>query len=132
MNLLSWNCKGTRTKGFTAFIKDLHREYDTSLLFLMETHASGDKARKQAKHTGLSGQYIVDSRGQAGGIWCLRDLGDWRVDIIESTDQYIHARFKWKGGNQWLVTVVYASPNCARRSILWNDLRRISGIVDEP
>lgn len=68
MNFISWNCRGTGARGFTTLVRDLRREYDTSLIFLMETHSIGERACKQAKRTGFGGNFIVNSRGQAGGI----------------------------------------------------------------
>lgn len=100
-------------------------------MFLMETHASGDKARRQAKRTGFSGQYIVDSSGQSGGIWCLWDDNSWKVEILESTFKFVHTRVTWKGHISWLTTAVYASPRHNRRQQLWDDLSRISDTVDE-
>lgn len=45
MNFVSWNCRGALAKGFTGLVKDIWKEYDSSLIFLLETHASGEKAR---------------------------------------------------------------------------------------
>lgn len=132
MNFVSWNCRGTGAKGFTSLIKDIRRHYDASLMFLMETHSSGQRAKQQANRTGLLGNFIVDSRGQAGGIWCIWDTSSWKVDIIESSDQFVHTRVTWKGSIKWLITAVYASPNYIRRNQLWGDLTRISEAVNEP
>lgn len=65
MNFMSWNCRGTAAKGFTSLVKDLRKEYQCSLLFLLETHSSGQNAVRTAKRTGLSGNFIVDARGQS-------------------------------------------------------------------
>lgn len=132
MNFVSWNCRSTRAKGFTSLIKDIKRNYDASLMFLTETHSSGQRAPQQAKRTGLSENYIVDSRGQAGGICCLWDTGSWKVDIVESSDQFVDTRVTWKGNIKWLITAVYASPNYIKLNQLWADFIRLSKGVDEP
>lgn len=41
MNIITWNCIGTSNRGFASHIKDLMREYDASMLFLWQTHSSG-------------------------------------------------------------------------------------------
>lgn len=69
MNFISWNCRGIGAKGFITLVKDLRREYGASLIFLMETHSSGQRVANQAKRIGLLDNFIVDSRGQVGGIW---------------------------------------------------------------
>lgn len=132
MNFLSWNCRGTVAKGFTNLIKDLSKVYNASLIFLLETHASGQMAIKQAKKTGFSGQFIVDSRGQSDGIWCLWDANSWKVEVIESSNQFIHLQVSWKGHITWFVTVVYASTRVVRRQELWDDLSRLANTMDGP
>lgn len=132
MNFISWNCRGVLAKGFTGLVKDIRREYEASLIFLLETHASGDKARNQAKKTGLTGNFIIDSQGHSGGIWCLWDESLWRVDIIDSSDQFVHLQVTWKGRISWFISVVYASPRLAPRQILWDDLRAIADNMEEP
>lgn len=85
---LSQNCN----QGVFNLGQRLASPYDSSLLFLMETRATRDKAQRQAKHTGFSGNFIVDSKGQSGGLWCLWDVASWKVEVLESSYQFIHAR----------------------------------------
>lgn len=80
---------------------------------------------------GFSGQYIVESNGQAGGIWCLWNDNSWKVEMVEFSSQFVHLRVQWKNQASWLVAIVYASPNCTRRQELWNDLHRIADSHDE-
>lgn len=61
MNVISWNCRGSAAKGFSSLIKDMSKEYEASMFFLLKTHSSGDKARRQARKLGFSGTFIVDS-----------------------------------------------------------------------
>lgn len=85
MNCLVWNCRGTGAKGFPSLIKDMKREYGTSMIFLLETHADANLTKKQIRKTGFSGSYVVESNGQLGGIWCLWDPGAWKVTVFESS-----------------------------------------------
>lgn len=57
MNFLSWNCRGTSAKGFPSLVKDLKKEYDSSLIFLLETHSSGENAGRIVKKIGFSGSF---------------------------------------------------------------------------
>lgn len=92
MNVLSWNCRGTTGRGFPTLIKDLKKRYDVSLLFLLETHVNGERAKKIVKRLGFLGSHIVDSRGRAGGIWCLWDPSIWSVVVLHSSDQVVHLK----------------------------------------
>lgn len=132
MNFLTWNCRGTASKGFTSLIKELRREYKASLIFLLETHSSGSNALKQARKTGFSGQHIVDARGHSGGIWCLWDLAVWKVEILECSDQFVHIKVVWNSQVTWLVAVVYGSPRYVKRNDLWADLIRLGNSLDLP
>lgn len=113
-------------------MKDLKKKYEASFILLLETHASGDKARKQAARTGFSGSFILDSNGQAGGIWCLWDATNWQVDILETSEQMVHMHVTWCGHAKWLLTVVYASTRYVRRIQLWEDLRRLANSHYDP
>lgn len=132
MNCISWNCRGALAKGFTALVKEIRREYEVSLIFLLETHASGEKARRQARKTGLSGNFIVDSQGQSGGIWCLWDESHWKVAILDQSDQFVHLQVSWRDTTTWFITIVYANPRYLRRQILWEDLGGIAESMEDP
>lgn len=118
MNVISWNCRGTGAKGFASLLKDMCKEYDASLVFLLETHSSGDMARRQAKKMGLNGMFIIDSQGQSGGMWCLWNDDNWSILVVDHSEQFIHLKVNWKGTLTWFVTAVYASPQFARRQAL--------------
>ncbi|KAG4949120.1 hypothetical protein JHK86_042359 [Glycine max] len=49
MNAITWNFQGTSNKGFVPLIKDILKEYDVSLLFLLETHSSGPNVVRTIK-----------------------------------------------------------------------------------
>jgi len=49
MNILSWNCIGTSSRGFGSMIGDIRREYCSSSVCLLESHACGKKAIKLTK-----------------------------------------------------------------------------------
>lgn len=70
--------------------------------------------------------------GQAGGIWCLWDVQSWKVSILNSSPQWVHLSVSWKRQESWLITVVYASPNLARRVQLWDDLSQLAETIDQP
>lgn len=110
----------------------MRREYGAFLIFLLEIHSSGDSAQRNIRKMGFSGFHVVDSSGQAGGIWCMWDASNWKVEVLQSSDQMVHLRVAWKGQTNWLLTVVYASPYYVRRQRLWEDLVTIGESHYEP
>lgn len=96
MNIICWNCRGTGNKGFVGLIMDLMKEYDTSLIILLETHAPKAKAESIARRAGLDGLIVQDARGQSGGIWILWKASVWTVLEVRSSFQVVHMRVRWK------------------------------------
>lgn len=79
MNFICWNCWGTTSKGFAGLVKNMKREYSTSIIALLETHTSGTQAKRIIKRIGFENQFIEEARGQAGGIWLLWDASYWKI-----------------------------------------------------
>lgn len=71
MNIVCWNCRGTASRGFAGLMKDIKREFSCSLIILVETHTSGNTAKKIAKRCGLDEYFIIVATGQSGGLWCF-------------------------------------------------------------
>lgn len=109
MNVISWNYRGTASKGFVSLVRDLRQQYDSNFI-IMETHTSGDRASSIIKKLGFKGSFILEACGHSGGIWCL-----WKVDVVRSTAQFVHMKVQWKGDNPWLLTAVYGSPLLVHR-----------------
>lgn len=86
MNLICWKCRGTAFKGFASLVKDMIREYSTSFVALLETHSSGNQAKRVAKRIGLDIMFIKDARGQARRIWLLWDSNHWNIQILRATN----------------------------------------------
>lgn len=89
----------------------IYKEYDTSLMFLQEIHASRVSANRIIPWLGFDSYFIQDGRGQSRGIWCLWNSEMWKVEILQSDFQFVHLKLRWKKQASWLLTVVYGSPN---------------------
>lgn len=90
MNVISWNCRGIGQKGFVPLIKDISREYDATMIFLLEIHPSGERVRKIVSKMGFDGSHITESMGQAGGIIAIWKTSVWQVDILQQSNQFLH------------------------------------------
>ncbi|XP_015931575.1 uncharacterized protein LOC107457904 [Arachis duranensis] len=127
---------GARGKGFSTLIRDLRKDLDVNFVILLETHISGVRGERVRNRIGLNGSFVVEARGQSGGIWCLWDSNFWKVEVLSHTFQFVHMKIKDKNKvhmkikdkneNQRLLIAVYGSPNRGYRKSLWDDLREIS------
>ena len=73
----------------------------------------------------------MEAHGYSGGIWIL-----WKdkviIDILRMHPQFIHLKVSNQGRRDWLLTMVYGSPNHSIRKKLWRDLNQKNLVVDEP
>lgn len=132
MSVISWNCRGIGQKGFIPLIKDITREYDASMIFLLEIHASGDRVKRFVAKSGFDGSHVIDSMGHSGGIIALWKTSVWKVDVLNQSNQFLHLEVGWKREEKWLLTVVYGKPQLQARRTLWDDLRELHSGVTSP
>lgn len=74
----------------------------------------------------------MDAARYSGGIWCLWDLALWKVEVLNSTNQFVHLQVTWKRSIVWLVTIVYASASYVRRQELWDELSNLATNIVDP
>ena len=118
MNVILWNCQGTSSKGFVNLLKYISSRYRVHLMVLMETHISGEKARKLISKFGVDGYHVQGGEGFSGGIWVMWRMHLWKVEIIESWWQYVHMKVTFGNDKSWFLTAIYGSPHsCYRRDL---------------
>ncbi|XP_061338113.1 uncharacterized protein LOC133284981 [Gastrolobium bilobum] len=118
-----WNCRGAAKKGFLALIRDLKFRFNISLLALLETKISGDKAARISSKFGFQKVHIQDPIGFSGGIWLMWDEVDYTPQILKSNHQLIHAKIRYINQPKVeYISIVYASPRRYERRALWKDL----------
>ena len=132
MNIVCWNCRGTKAKGFRGLVKDLVNSHSVSMLILLETQVSGAIADNIIKGIGFDGISKVDDVGRAGGIWCLWDTNVWNVRMVSSSNQSLTLEVSWSGCSPWFLTAVYGSPHLSLRSMLWAYLRGMAENMTGP
>lgn len=120
MNLIVWNCRGTASKGFAGLIKDMKRDYSTSFIALLETHTSGNVAKRIVRRIGFENHFIKDARGQAGGIWLLWDSNFWNIKVLKESNQMVHVEVMINNNTSWFLSIVYGSPYFTPRQTLWD------------
>ena len=108
---------------FLITTKDIIRIHKPTILGLLETRVSGEKADTVCRKLGFDYWVRVEALGFSGGIWVL-----WKecmkVDILKTHPQFIHMQIDTEGGRDWLFSMVYGSPNVSLRKFLLMDRNR--------
>ncbi|KAI9081744.1 hypothetical protein K1719_036292 [Acacia pycnantha] len=96
------------------------------------TQCGGVKAQRIAALLGFPNFTIIDAVGFKGGIWCLWSDKFREVEVVRSSNQYVHVRTTNHFRQLWEMTLVYGSPNIVQRRELWQDLKQISRSTNVP
>ena len=131
MDCLFWDCRGANKLNFRCSIRYILKKFNTDFLALFETHVGGERARKICQNLGFDNSFRVDATGQSGGIWLLWRDQAGALTVLESSDQFVHARVVI-GTESIHLLAVYAAPTVSRRSGLWGQLKRVLENIDEP
>ncbi|KAK4284783.1 hypothetical protein QN277_001566 [Acacia crassicarpa] len=126
MNFLIWNSRGTRAQSFPALVHDLKAHYKLNFVAVLETRCSTKVSHRRASQLGFPNLELIDCEGYSGDIWCLWDSSIISISVIERNHQFMHLQVTGGSGTMWMLTVVYASPSCGSRRILWENLSRIA------
>lgn len=125
IRIMIWNVQGAGSQAFLTMIKELIRINKPNVLALVETHISGDTARRVCEKIGFPGHVRVDAQGFSGGIWLF-----WKDDIVSvnpmaTNNQHITVEINKIGETPWLFSAIYASPESSVRHDLWAELEEI-------
>jgi hypothetical protein len=98
----------------------------------METHGAFEKTISFWNKVGYSKIAIAEARGQAGGLWILKQNGS---NVITTVEDVYHDTITIKvavGNDSWLLTGMYASPIYTKRLELLQHLISLNANVDGP
>jgi hypothetical protein len=132
VSVLSWNIWGALNRTAQRHLKDIIRCYSPTFLIIMETHGAFEKTISFWNKVGYSKIAIAETRGQADGLWILKQTGSNVTTTVE--DNY-HDTITIKvavGNDSWLLTGMYASPIYTKRIELWQHLISLNANVDGP
>ncbi|XP_013639450.1 PREDICTED: uncharacterized protein LOC106344673 [Brassica oleracea var. oleracea] len=131
MKCILWNCRGANKPQFRRSIRYLVKKFKTNILVVFETHAGGEAACRICCGLGFENSFRVDACGQSGGLWLLwrEEIGE--LEVVKSSDQFIHARIG-NGAEVINLIVVYAAPSPSRKSGLWAALEEVLRNAEGP
>jgi hypothetical protein len=133
MKVLLWNCRGAGNPNFRRNFADLKRSHQPTIVVLVETRISGQRAVEVSTALGFDRVIRSDAEGFSGGIWLLWDSGSVTLDILHVNNQAIHATVQVHHSNPpCLFTAIYASPRFASRLLLWDHLTNFAGTHNLP
>ncbi|XP_022562590.2 uncharacterized protein LOC111208123 [Brassica napus] len=131
MKCTLWNYRGANKPQFRRSVRYLVKKFKTDILAVFETHAGGEAAGRICRGLGFENSFRVDACGQSGGLWLLwrEEIGE--LEVVKSSDQFIHARIG-NGAEVINLIVVYAAPSPSRRSGLWAALEEVLRNAEGP
>lgn len=124
--IVVWNARGAAGKDFGSTVKEFKRKFRPSLVVLVETRCSGERAQQAIKRMGFTHQLIVEAQGMSGGIWLLWNEAHLKITALKTHKQFIHCTIEGMGKCVWSFSEVYASPREMERKDLWTELELIS------
>ncbi|KAI9111593.1 hypothetical protein K1719_017283 [Acacia pycnantha] len=113
-------------KSFPALVRDLKSHDHLDFIAIMETRCAKESSVVRASQLGFSNMELIDCEGYSGGIWCLWNPSIASISVLERHHQFIHLQVNGTTGHSWTLTVVYASPSCISRRVLWDNLSRLA------
>jgi len=152
LNILSWNVRGSfraEPLGEVAFtartnvrgaasrrslhnIKNLIRFHRLHILIILEPRISEDRADDVCRGIGFSNFFRVEASGFSVGILILWNADTVDLEILAYSDQMIHAIVSLPGISNFLLKLVYGSPDSHDRKGLWHSLVAASTLHSLP
>ena len=134
MKMIAWNCQGAGSVTFHTHAYKLHRWYRPDILIIVEPCIAEGRAQAVIDTLPYIHSRRVDPTGFSGGIWLLwNESTSFSVEILTHNDHSLHALVKVNLPPLTLLfTVVYASPNFAKRKIFWNYLENLVATINLP
>ncbi|KAK9984141.1 hypothetical protein SO802_033666 [Lithocarpus litseifolius] len=103
MNLIIWNYRGTLNSTFCNNVIELTQFHNLAILILIETKASGDRAKRIADRLPFDGAIFTNTIGLSGGLWLLWDSS--RPIWLTYLDFLRVVREAWAGPTRLAVAV---------------------------
>jgi hypothetical protein len=109
------------------------KQFDPTLLFVMETKIEGKRVEKLTSTFGFAGGFAVDSDGLSGGVGIFWSSAV-TVDIKGFSLHHIDAVVQCKDGSvpPWRFTGIYGESRRENRHLTWTLLRRLHQARDLP
>lgn len=88
--MLSWNCRGAKSRQLLRNIKEMMRLYRPTIIVILESRISGFEADVVCRRIGRSTWVRSEARGFNGGIWFFWDSQDISIRVVHVERHFIH------------------------------------------
>ncbi|XP_042401070.1 uncharacterized protein LOC121991112 [Zingiber officinale] len=133
MKVTAWNIRGFHKPLKNGGVQHLLQQRDIQIMALMETKLNEDSLSPilQRRFAGMGYAHNFDLSNH-GRILLLWDMHKVDVDIILTTEQYIHCRVCCRiSSRRFLVTFVYGLHSIVTRRPLWEALSDLGDSISE-
>lgn len=114
-----WNARGAGNDRFKAAVADMVKLNKIDILAICEPKVQFCKASDTLMQLGFTDYKIIEANGFSGVLWLLWNNNKFTVDVLDAAFQAISLKVTIPGLATWILTVLYASPNCSLRNNLW-------------
>lgn len=114
------------------YMKELVKAYKPAIFATLETRIHSSIVFDFLVNSSFTDMFAIEALGYSGGIWLLWNANMASIEVLAATDQAVTALVTKLDGQNWLHTVVYASPNYMIREDLWNYITELGKVVNMP
>ncbi|KAI8026705.1 hypothetical protein LOK49_LG02G03141 [Camellia lanceoleosa] len=132
LTVMFWNCLAANNNAFKHNMHKLIKSHHTSIPILMETKVLYSSMGNVFNNMGFMAATIMDPVGRSGGIWLLWDTTQVTIRASHATNQVIQATIHKEDYEEWILSVVYASPNASQWEELWDNLEETANSMEKP
>ncbi|GMI69890.1 hypothetical protein HRI_000658300 [Hibiscus trionum] len=132
MKLLSWNVRGLGQSRTVNRLKNMLRDVNPSVIFLIETKLQSKRMEGVRKSCGFINGIDVASNGRSGGL-SLAWKNNSKVQVRSYSNRHIDVIFEEDlDGVSWRCTGFYEAPEVENREASWALLRSLDDMPDMP
>lgn len=107
--------------------------YTTTILILLESKTHNNTPISLiCSYSHVNSSIWTEANGFVGGIWVLWDDNEINLEEVAMDDQVIMAIILNKQKVEWVLIVVYASPNYMLCTYLWEFLQKLGKVITSP
>ena len=131
MSLLCWNCRGAGKPATVQELRDLTRQFASSVLCILETQIEGSRVESIAGSLGYNKSYAVSSSRRSGGLGIFWN-DEIRLEVVGYSRYHIDVVMDELVDSKTRVTFVYGEAQVNERYKTWDMLRGIVRANDMP
>lgn len=111
-------------------MQEFGRVYKPAVIVLVEPRIFGTMADEVCRKLGMDRWVRSEAEGFSGGIWCLWDENEIKVELRHARAYFIHLSVHFARGRRWEMTAVYAPPSSCKRRKFWEKIDEVK--IEDP